>query len=645
MGLASLLFFATTIVRAASPGSTTADFLNMGVGARADAMGQAFTAAADDASSAYWNPAGLARVERPEVLLMHTEHVEGVRYEYAGFAAPIGLRTTIGAHASYLTAGDIAGFDAAGTPLGSVAKSYDGSFGVSAARALNWGEHKLWVGAGAEGVRKVVAGEAGSVVSSDLGLIYRAPDARLPDVGVSLLHWGPALSVGGRSAPLPRTLRIGVARSWTLFDNPLRVAADGIFSSDNPDAAAFGIEYLLSGLVSIRVGYQYPFDVGNGLRFGLGIGGRDLAMDYALVPFGSFGYVHKMALTVKFGRRRSATALETDVDRELASARRAFQHGDLFAAYAQTQKILALVPVQPDAALLKRRIQERYEALDRDRQIAIAGEQLARAKAARTAGNLIEATGYLNHIMGLDPGNEEAKAELAAINGQFARARREQAIMAVKRGAEFIDNGQYLDAIDAYRQALSLEKDNEVATKGLQEAQKRLEGTLAARHALEQQVRVRKIYERALTAYEHHDDPEAFDALIGLLTQMPTYSQAQALLAQVRFRYGPTLEREAREHLTSGNIDEAVSKLRRAVAVEPQNEEYRKSLAAAEKTLLFKNQKLSEGLNGEGFKAYQDGDLPKALRLWREASTLDPKNEKLTEQIATAAKELEQSKR
>ena len=41
-------------------GITTAQFLKIGVGARASAMGEAFTAVANDASALYWNPAGLA---------------------------------------------------------------------------------------------------------------------------------------------------------------------------------------------------------------------------------------------------------------------------------------------------------------------------------------------------------------------------------------------------------------------------------------------------------------------------------------------------------------------------------------------------------------------------------------------------------
>ena len=41
-------------------GTTAAQFLKIGVGPRAVGMGSAFAATADDITSIYWNPAGLA---------------------------------------------------------------------------------------------------------------------------------------------------------------------------------------------------------------------------------------------------------------------------------------------------------------------------------------------------------------------------------------------------------------------------------------------------------------------------------------------------------------------------------------------------------------------------------------------------------
>ena len=50
-------------------------FLRMGVGARALGMGGAFTAIADDATAAYWNPAGLTKIENIEATFMYAANM------------------------------------------------------------------------------------------------------------------------------------------------------------------------------------------------------------------------------------------------------------------------------------------------------------------------------------------------------------------------------------------------------------------------------------------------------------------------------------------------------------------------------------------------------------------------------------------
>lgn len=66
-----------------------AEFLNIGVGARAMAMGGAFCAVADDATSSYWNPAGLRLLRSREIGVMHSEQfAHEVKYDYLVFGSP-----------------------------------------------------------------------------------------------------------------------------------------------------------------------------------------------------------------------------------------------------------------------------------------------------------------------------------------------------------------------------------------------------------------------------------------------------------------------------------------------------------------------------------------------------------------------------
>ena len=47
--------------------TTSAAFLEIGPGARSLGMGSAYVSVANDASSLYWNPAGIVNISRPEV--------------------------------------------------------------------------------------------------------------------------------------------------------------------------------------------------------------------------------------------------------------------------------------------------------------------------------------------------------------------------------------------------------------------------------------------------------------------------------------------------------------------------------------------------------------------------------------------------
>jgi hypothetical protein len=69
-------------------GENGAAFLKIGAGARPAALGDAFTAVADDANAAVWNPAGLARLPRPEIVGTHTQWLQGGRHDALAGAYP-----------------------------------------------------------------------------------------------------------------------------------------------------------------------------------------------------------------------------------------------------------------------------------------------------------------------------------------------------------------------------------------------------------------------------------------------------------------------------------------------------------------------------------------------------------------------------
>src|SRR6185436_19877230 len=68
-------------------GTFDGQFLKIGVGARAAAMGGAFVGVADDASSLFWNCAGIARIEadKSELSLNHANWPAELSFDQIGY--------------------------------------------------------------------------------------------------------------------------------------------------------------------------------------------------------------------------------------------------------------------------------------------------------------------------------------------------------------------------------------------------------------------------------------------------------------------------------------------------------------------------------------------------------------------------------
>jgi hypothetical protein len=70
-------------------GGSAAEFLLLGAGPRGAALGGAYAALADDVEALYWNPAGLALMERPGVTVASYSYLADTRYSWGGVAFPM----------------------------------------------------------------------------------------------------------------------------------------------------------------------------------------------------------------------------------------------------------------------------------------------------------------------------------------------------------------------------------------------------------------------------------------------------------------------------------------------------------------------------------------------------------------------------
>ena len=76
-------------------GTTSANFLEIGTSSNAVAMGEAYVSLADDAISAYWNPAGLASVNGLEIGISSQNWVADIKHFSAAGALSLGNYGTL----------------------------------------------------------------------------------------------------------------------------------------------------------------------------------------------------------------------------------------------------------------------------------------------------------------------------------------------------------------------------------------------------------------------------------------------------------------------------------------------------------------------------------------------------------------------
>jgi hypothetical protein len=289
-------------IPAALRAAETASFLDIGVGARGIGMGGAYTALADDSSAVYWNPAGLARMEKREVSVSHAELGQGTREDFLAYAHPTS-RGTIAAAMTYLSQGAISGRDAAGRPTGDYQAS-DAAFAASYAIKTDLAD----LGGSVKYLRSHIAASEAQGVAADLG-VRRAIDGAGPGrltVGAALRNMGPGLKYDTQRNDLPLRLAGGAAYSFAA-GRTVAVEVQTAPRGGGADAG-FGGEFKLMEGANLRLGWSSKsaapegsgFDAARGLTVGLGLDRAGYRFDYAAQAAGELGAAHRFTLAKRF---------------------------------------------------------------------------------------------------------------------------------------------------------------------------------------------------------------------------------------------------------------------------------------------------------------------------------------------------------
>ena len=285
-----------------SAGTTGFSFLKAGVGARAAALGGAYTAIQGDIEAAGWNPAGLHGIRDRSASITYTSYLVDTEAGFASVALPRGSRT-YGFSLNYFTYGDLPRTDADGQDLGSFSAS-DLAAALTATQSLFDG--RLSAGASVKSIHSSIDDFSASALAFDFGVVLDGPIEGMA-LAASIANLGTVYSgyTDGFDDSLPVLLRAGLSHQPAHFPVPVLIVADFTVPNDNDAYATFGAEIEVGGGLVVRPGYsmQQGGQAGDetlGLSAGGGLELKRYRVDYAFSSFPDLGDVHRISLSGRF---------------------------------------------------------------------------------------------------------------------------------------------------------------------------------------------------------------------------------------------------------------------------------------------------------------------------------------------------------
>lgn len=291
-----------------------ATFLLVPVGARATALGQASVADGGSAESAFWNPAGLARLSRSEFALHHANTFASANTALSGYFA-LSQLGVFGATAYLVDFGSQEVVPGPGAPVGRIGlKNLEllASYATSLTEAIAFGINYKLIQFRQEcsGDCGPIRTEIGTTHAVDVGVQYVVGTNDKLRLGLALQHAGFKLQVKNREQadPLPTRIQLGAVYRIELpappdvpqgLDARLLVDVQSAYDAyDDPDARV-GIDVGVGDLVRLRTGYAFLRSESRGPSVGLGVRVGRIYLDFAQVFFVSSSFDEPVYISLR----------------------------------------------------------------------------------------------------------------------------------------------------------------------------------------------------------------------------------------------------------------------------------------------------------------------------------------------------------
>lgn len=322
----SLFFVFNNYAQNPNLGTGGAQFLQIPVGARAESMAGAVVGYIDDASSIFWNPAGIVRVKNVEIFFSYMDWFTLFDHSAAALVYNVEDVGAFGASLIIFNTREMeitTELEPNGT--GRFFDAGDLAIGVSYARFLT---DRFSVGLSVKYVYQQIWNETASGFAFDIGTQYRL-DFQNITIAMSMTNFGGDLRFDGpdlninyertninplsrivlgslqtEDYPLPLHFQVGIG--FDIFEAnfvKMRGAIDATHPNDNSERVLFGAEFAFFDRFYIRGGYKFNFD-DQKFAFGAGanvpISSSAVYFDYAYSVYDLLPAVHRISVKLAF---------------------------------------------------------------------------------------------------------------------------------------------------------------------------------------------------------------------------------------------------------------------------------------------------------------------------------------------------------
>jgi len=286
-------------------GTFGGQFLKISVGARGAGMGGAYVAVADDATSVFWNAAGIARIdpEKSQLSLNHASWPADLSYDQVGYVFHMKkIPGAFAVHARALTMQPME-VTTAFQPNGT-GETFDAGMlaaGITYARSFT---DKFSAGLTLNTIHTGLADLSQQTFSVDLGTLYDVGAAGMK-IGMAIQNIGSQEKFIEREARIPSIFRVGTAATLLSgADQKLVGSFEFSHPPDNSERVNVGAEYAFRKYLFLRGGYAFNYDAegvsaGAGFHFPVSVAGM-ADLDYSYTDMLDLGASHRFSLRFEF---------------------------------------------------------------------------------------------------------------------------------------------------------------------------------------------------------------------------------------------------------------------------------------------------------------------------------------------------------